>query len=654
MRSSPGDVSAAKWRWAPFLILAAAFCFFAWRSWRTWPDVLVDFGHELYIPWRLTEGDRLYETIAFTMGPLSQSFNALLFRLFGVSLSTLIWANLVILAGITALLFEIFRLCGTRATATAAALFFLAVFAFSQYSIIGNYNYVCPYRHEMTHGLALGLAELYCLIRFGERHDRRWLIAAGFCLGLVGLTKAEPLLPAVACAAVAVGFGRIAREEQMSSAQPDSRRSSRLRELLTSAGIVLGTASVAPLASLLLFAATRGWSGAWNATFGWVGYVSNSRLTADSAFYRSLAGWDAPAEHAATIFLTVAGYLGGLVVAYLAESILGRVARKQYVAGALGVVTAISAPYVIGFGSDLLGFQVTPGQWAQLAGVLPVLVPLVVIASGRRMVRASRPVQANATAGAQVRTTPGRPAWPLFLVSVFALGLLPKIFLNPQWGHYGFVLAMPGTLVLIHVTIVSIPGWLRQKHMSARAFTAVAGGLLASCALIQCLLWDRACQAKTIPFGAGGDRFYVVPDLDERALPMVKTLDFLRQTVRHGETLVVIPEGTTLNYLLRARNPTPYLMFSPWEFAALGGEAVVERSVVESRPDYFVIVSMDMTIHGHGNFGDPGFGEGILKFIQDEYQLVDAHVAPDESFQSAVFQRKPEGRAEEGARHSKE
>ena len=652
MRSSPGEVSAAKWRWAPFLILAAAFCLFAWRSWRTWPDVLVDFGHELYIPWRLTEGDRLYETIAFTMGPLSQSFNALLFRLFGVSLSTLIWANLVILAGITGLLFEIFRLCGTRATATAATLFFLAVFAFSQYTIIGNYNYVCPYRHEMTHGLALGLAELYCLIRSGERHDRRWLIAAGFFLGLVGLTKAEPLLPAVACAAVAVGFGRISRSETAADPSSPQREYSSGKALLDG-GALLGAAIVAPLASLLLFAATRGWSGAWSATFGWLGYVLDSRLT-QSAFYQSLAGWDVPAARAASILLTVAGYLGGLVVAYLAESILGRVARKRYVAGGLGVLTAISAPYLIGFGSDLLGFHVTPGQWSQLGGVLPVLVPLVVIVTGRRVIRASRPVQANAPAMAKDRTAPSRPAWPLFLVSVFALGLLPKIFLNPQWGHYGFVLAMPGTLVLIHVTIVSVPAWLRRKHMSARAFTAVAGGLLASCALIQCLLWDRACQAKTVPLGAGGDQFYVLPDLDERALPTVKTLEFLRRTVRDGETLVVIPEGTTLNYLLRARNPTPYLMFSPWEFAALGGEAVVEQSVVESRPDYFVIVSMDMTIHGRGNFGDPGFGEGILKFIQDEYQLIDAHVSPDESFQAAVFQRKPEGRVEEGARHSKE
>jgi hypothetical protein len=82
-------------------ILAGAFAFFAGVSWRTWPDVLIDFGNELYIPWRLSCGDRLYRDIVFSMGPLSQHVNALLFRLFGVSLGTLIWVNLAILAAIT-------------------------------------------------------------------------------------------------------------------------------------------------------------------------------------------------------------------------------------------------------------------------------------------------------------------------------------------------------------------------------------------------------------------------------------------------------------------------------------------------------------------------------------------------------------------------
>ena len=55
---------------------AAAFALFAVLSWRTWPDILVDFGQELYVPWRLTQGEALYRDIAWVGGPLSQYGNA--------------------------------------------------------------------------------------------------------------------------------------------------------------------------------------------------------------------------------------------------------------------------------------------------------------------------------------------------------------------------------------------------------------------------------------------------------------------------------------------------------------------------------------------------------------------------------------------------
>ena len=42
-----------------------------WWTWGRWPDVLVDFGRELYVPWRLASGDVLYRDVAYLNGPLS-------------------------------------------------------------------------------------------------------------------------------------------------------------------------------------------------------------------------------------------------------------------------------------------------------------------------------------------------------------------------------------------------------------------------------------------------------------------------------------------------------------------------------------------------------------------------------------------------------
>src|SRR3989337_197721 len=78
-------------RWLGPALLVVAFVALAWWSWRKWPDLQYDFGNQLYLPWRLSEGQVLYADIDYKEGPLSQYLNALLFLLFGVSFTTLIW-----------------------------------------------------------------------------------------------------------------------------------------------------------------------------------------------------------------------------------------------------------------------------------------------------------------------------------------------------------------------------------------------------------------------------------------------------------------------------------------------------------------------------------------------------------------------------------
>lgn len=42
--------------------------------------MIVDFGRELYVPWRLAEGDALFRDVVHFNGPLSPYLNAALFR----------------------------------------------------------------------------------------------------------------------------------------------------------------------------------------------------------------------------------------------------------------------------------------------------------------------------------------------------------------------------------------------------------------------------------------------------------------------------------------------------------------------------------------------------------------------------------------------
>jgi 4-amino-4-deoxy-L-arabinose transferase-like glycosyltransferase len=61
---------------------------------------------------------------------LSQYFNALLFKIFGVSFRTLIFANLTITAGLLVLVYRCFLAAADRLTATMICLAIVLVFAF--------------------------------------------------------------------------------------------------------------------------------------------------------------------------------------------------------------------------------------------------------------------------------------------------------------------------------------------------------------------------------------------------------------------------------------------------------------------------------------------------------------------------------------------
>src|SRR5438045_3637071 len=107
--STSGKNRLALSEWLGLALLAGVTIFFVATSWRKWPDALVDFGRELYLPWRLANGALLYRDVDDEYGPLSQYFNAALFKAFGPGLMVLVSANLAIFAGIVSSIYLLAR-----------------------------------------------------------------------------------------------------------------------------------------------------------------------------------------------------------------------------------------------------------------------------------------------------------------------------------------------------------------------------------------------------------------------------------------------------------------------------------------------------------------------------------------------------------------
>ena len=178
--------------WAGAAVVALAFILAAALSWRKWPDILVDFGLQLYLPWKISTGSVLYRDVMYlTAGPLSQYYHAFLFKCFGASFRAIVFSNLLLTAGMLTLLFNRFRTATDTLTATMICLAIVLGFAFNQYVDIGNYNFIAPYCHEIVHGVFLSILALVFVSNWLMRERIGFALAAGVCAGLVFLTKPE-------------------------------------------------------------------------------------------------------------------------------------------------------------------------------------------------------------------------------------------------------------------------------------------------------------------------------------------------------------------------------------------------------------------------------------------------------------------------------
>jgi len=126
-------------------------------TWDRWPNLLVRFWARFVHRGPTGPGQGLYRDVAFFTGPLSPYLNALWFHLFGPTLQTLVFCNVILFIGFLWLLYQVLRRVGSRTAATAATVVFVTMFGHGRPGAHGQLHFICPYSHDMVHGLALSL-----------------------------------------------------------------------------------------------------------------------------------------------------------------------------------------------------------------------------------------------------------------------------------------------------------------------------------------------------------------------------------------------------------------------------------------------------------------------------------------------------------------
>jgi hypothetical protein len=418
-----------------------------------------------------------------------------------------------------------------------------------------------------------------------EVEPRESLALAGICLGLVFLGKAELFVPAAGTAAF--GLTAIVVTQRASHA-------------LRSIAIFVG-ASVAPvfIAGALLLAIMPA-AVAWRGLLGNWSHMGTSLV--DDAFYLTGSGFNAPAANLRAALLSFVALVLFAATVALTDRLLPAVRRRRWLC--IGVATV---------GIGLVAWARVRFPFDEVARALPITSALLGLALWLPAVRRRMGLWRDAE------------SWlPLALLSVYATTLLGKMLLNAQIPHYGFVLAMPSALLLITSLCWLLPRSLERGYGGG----GLARALCVATVICAALFFLRSSQfhyrQRTFELGRNGDIIKVeARRYSIRGYVLDETMARLEEIMDPDDTLLVLPEGASLNYWLRRTNPTPYSLFLPTEFAAFDKRGKMLRSLEEHPPDFVVLLHRENSEFGVGPFGqDPANGLAMMQWISRRYEFV--------------------------------
>src|SRR5258708_1497299 len=169
-----------------FLALSAVWGSLTYATGAPWGALTNDSGHEIYAPAMLSAGKMLYRDVWFMYGPAAPYFNSYLFRFFGLHLNVLYWAGS--LAALGAAIFRYLTgmsLGSWVAGWTAGAI--VLIQAFGQ----GLFCFPLPYSFSAVYGCLTACIFLWLVVQAILSGRWAWMLGAGTIAAVALLLKLE-------------------------------------------------------------------------------------------------------------------------------------------------------------------------------------------------------------------------------------------------------------------------------------------------------------------------------------------------------------------------------------------------------------------------------------------------------------------------------
>ena len=541
-------------------------------SWRKWPDPLIDYGRELYIPWRLALGGKLFKDVDDLYGPLSRYFDAALFKVFGPGIMVLAIANLFIYGVILAILYNLFKKAWGIQAAFASCFVFVGVFSFSLLTSTSNYNFIAPYSQQVTHGflVCLVLASLIpAWVNAATVKRSFWL---GIIVGLTGVLKPEFILTS----GLILGGAFVYRIKLHGMPSVKSILGGAL-------GVVLPT--FAFFFYFLSYLTLK--NAAFAACFAWLNgmFIWEDELYAH--VLNSFSGMDDPKLHFIAHGLATVKALG--CVAAIAGASLGlKHITKLWVKHFLGCV----------FFLGIWWFGLKQVVWGNIGQCLLGLLGIYALF---RVYRFMRCISGELEDKVVLRS----------VLILFALALMTRMVLNGRIYQYGFIQAAMAAMVITAALWDELPSILRLDRIS-RGYMMAWVGILLACGVGSTISQSqKLLEAKSLAISQGRDLFYSYPGGE-----IVKNFSDILFKKPKDQTLIVIPEGIMVNYLSRKISPVSIAAF----YTIPRLEADILVNLKKNPPHWVVSITRDLSEYGVAHYGAKGnSGESLNHWVKANY-----------------------------------
>jgi branched-subunit amino acid transport protein len=560
--------------------LAIFFAFNLVGTWQRWTQPLIDHGREMNLPSRILAGERLYTDIQFLYGPFAPHFNAWLYRVFGVHLTTLKVSGAVCAILISLLIYWASRQLMSVWESTLTTAVVIAICALKSTG-----NYIQPYAYAALYALLFGLSSLACAIRYLQTRRTKWMILSGMFVGLTLITK-----PEVALAAIAAGVVALLVESVDARRLPWREGAAFATPALMIAGSVYGLILTrVPLRVLLND-----------------NHILFTNMPPQLVYFNQYVS--GIGKLPTSLWFTLAG-IGIFALWAGGSTVLGALASGRKQAGWSYSLKIGAAALLIGvavrFGAvGLLGLSRDVTPFASAVIGLPALIGVVVWRIGQAWKNSERIDFSRKI---------------LLIVSVFGLASILRAIINVTIAGPYTPFFLPVVIVVYLYLFFRIWPNATSKTDSIRLnVRRAAMALIAILAVGLAINSARRLRIRdTFIVAAPRGSFIAEPHY---AQPVAEAIEYVRQHSSPDEYVLTLPQATTINFLAERRYPLREEIVHP---GFLTGEAEMETiERIKVRQVRLIVVANILSPEFRDRVFGVDYNQELMRWISENYRRV--------------------------------